>query len=103
MPSGPACTIDFNDSEFDAAIRGHGVEQPTVMTHQEQGSVESPEGLFQLFDRSQVEMVGGFVQYEAVDAGGHQPGELRAAALAGGEFHTGAMNIVGTETELREQ
>ena len=73
------------------------------MTHEQQCSVERPECLLQLFNRRQIQMVGGLVEHEAVDACRHQSGELCAAAFTGGELETGALHIVRTQTELGEE
>ena len=59
------------------------------MGDQHEGALEGGEGRLELLDGLEVEVVGGLVEHQAVDAAGHEQGQERAAALARREVPTG--------------
>jgi len=50
----------------DRAVDPYGLEQPSIVGDQQQGSVEVLEGRLQLLDGGQVEVIGGLVEHQAI-------------------------------------
>ena len=73
------------------------------MGDEEQRAVVGREGLLELLDRGQVEVVGGLVEDEQVDAAGLQERHGGPGALAGREPVDEAADLVGLEAELGQQ
>ena len=66
-------------------------------------AVVALEGLLELLDRRQVEVVGGLVEDQQVHPAGLEQGEGGAGAFAGGELPDRAGDLVGLEAELRQE
>ena len=81
----------------------HGVEEGAVVGHEQERAVEGLEGRLELLDGLEVEVVGGLVEHEAVDALGHQLGEQGPGALARRQVGPGALDVVRAEAELGQQ
>ncbi len=60
-----------------------GFEEAAVVGHEEQRALEGGEGLLELLDGLEVEVVGRLVEHQAVDALGHEHGQQGPGALAG--------------------
>src|SRR5579859_1955693 len=73
------------------------------MSHEQDGAVVGGKRALELLDRLDVEVVRRLVENEAVHAASGQEREAGAGALAGRERRGSTENIVGAETELRQQ
>ena len=73
------------------------------MGDQDDRAVEVLEGFFELFDGRQIEVVGGLVEDEGVDAARLEQGEGGAGAFAGGEGGGGAGDVGRAQPELGQQ
>lgn len=73
------------------------------MGHEQQGPIPRFEGPFQLFDRRNVQMVGGLVQDQAVRPAGDEESQLRPGSLPGGQGGRDAEHMRGSEAELGQE
>jgi hypothetical protein len=70
---------------------------------QQHGSGEGVEGLFDLLDGRQVEMVGRLVEHQAVAPDRHEQRQHQPRAFAGGERRHRSVHMFGADTELGQQ
>lgn len=60
----------------------HLVEEEAVVAHEEQGAGEAPQGVFEVLEGGDVQVVGGLVQHQQVGGTEHGFGEQQAVPLA---------------------
>ena len=82
---------------------GDGLQQAAVVGDQQDGPGEGAEGLLDLLEGRQVEVVGRLVEHQAVDAPALQEGEAGPGALARRQRAGGAQDVLGAEAELGQQ
>ena len=73
------------------------------MGDEQQGALIGLQGLFELLDGLQVQVVGGLVEHQDVHPAGLEQGQGCPGALAGRELVHGAVHVVGPEAELGQQ
>ena len=73
------------------------------MGHEQQRPFPGFESPFQLFDRRNVQMVGGLVEDQAVRPAGDEESQLGPGSLPGGQRGRDAENMRGSEAELGQE
>ena len=76
--------------DVDDPVDAHGVEQATVVGDEHERATEAVDGLLELLDRLEVEVVGGLVEHEHVDAPDLEHGQRGPGALARGHARRAA-------------
>src|SRR5215207_392339 len=94
---------DLAVGDLDAAGDADALEQPAVVGDEDQGAAERAHRLLELLDGGQVEVVGGLVEDQQVDADGLEDRQGGPGPLAGRERPGGAGDVVGAEAELGQQ
>src|SRR5262249_2628162 len=79
-PNGLAVPLEGED------VRGDPIEEPAVVTNDDDAAAEAQEGVFQGAERVHVEVVGGLVEEEQVAAAAEQLGQGDAVPLAAGQL-----------------
>ena len=70
--------IGFHDQQ----VIGHAVDEVTVVTHEQHGSLELSDRLLQRVARPEIEVIGGLVEDEKIGVRGGQARQGGAAPLA---------------------
>ena len=78
---------------------GEAVEHVAVVRDQHDRAGEVGEGLFENFQRRDVEVVGRFVEQQDVGFGEHEAGDEYAGLFSAGEFADGAVELLVGEEE----
>src|SRR5690606_33071707 len=86
-----------------ATVRPDALQHPTVVRDEQDRAVEGLDGLLELNDRRQVEMVRRLVEDEQIGPPGLEQGQSRAGAFAGGEGRGRPERLLPTESELGQQ
>ena len=94
---------DRASAELQQPRRLDRVEEGPVVRDDHERAVVAVERGLELFDRLEVEVVRRLVEEEEVDLPRLQLGEVRARPLAGRERRPRPPDVIGAETELREQ
>ena len=90
-------------SDLDPSIDTDGVEQSAVVRDEDDRALEGFEGLLELLDRGEVEVVRRLVEHQAVHAASHQQGEHGPCAFTRRQRRRRATDVIGTKSELGEQ
>ena len=83
-------------------MRDNVVEKRAVVAHQQQRASVTLQGVFEQFERFDVEVVGGFVQYQQIGGLGKQSREQQAIALAAREQFDGRLRALRREQKVIE-
>ena len=89
--------------DLPAAGEPDRLQHPPVVGHQQHRARERVDGLLELLDGRQVEMVGGLVQDQEVDAARLQQRQRRPGALPRGQRTRRAGPLVGAPAELGQE
>ena len=88
---------------LDRSLGSEAFEELSVVSHEEHGASEGQKGRLELLDGEQVQMIGGLVEDEAVDASCLEEREGGPGPLAWREAGRSAADVVCAEAELRQE
>lgn len=89
--------------QSDGAGRGQCFDETAVMADHHDRARVTGQSFFHLFDGFEVEMVGGFVEYDEVDASGLEHCQMSTRALTCGPRAHRPTEVFDTHTELRQK
>lgn len=89
--------------ELEHPIEADCSQQFPIVGHHHEGAAVGVECRLQLFDRIEVEVIGGFVENEQVGTVGHQHRERCPGAFAWRQRPARSIEVVGSEPELGKE
>ena len=100
----PSAALDhLAGGHLDHPVDADGVEHRAVVGDEDERAAERLDGLLELLDRLEVEVVGGLVEHEDVDAADLQHRQRGAGALAGRQRLGGPLDVLGRQPELGQR